>query len=85
MIKYLNLKFSAIGKMPLTFFKLGTTVVIAALCGLCSMCYDEAARGRTGMVLYFAPMLEYVLSAFIIFWGGMFILDIAEKERSAGK
>lgn len=84
MIKYLNLKFSTIGRMPLNFFRIGCTAVIGALCGLCAMCYDEASRGSVGMEIYFAPMLEYVLTAFIIFWGGMFLLDLAEKERSAG-
>ena len=84
MIKYLNLKFSTIGRMPLNFFRIGGTAVIGALCGLCAICYDEASRGSVGMEIYFAPMLEYVLTAFIIFWGGMFLLDMAEKERSAG-
>lgn len=85
MIKYLVLKFNSIGILPMTFFKLGATVVIGALCGICAMCYDEAALGSTGMELYYAPMLEYVLASFIIFWGGTLLLDIAEKERSAGK
>ena len=85
MIKYLNIKFSSIGRMPMIFFKSGCTAVIGALCGLCAMCYDEAARGGIGMELYYAPMLEYILATFIIFWGGMFLLDLAEKEKSAGK
>lgn len=85
MIKYLNLKFDSIGMLPMTFFKLGATMVIGALCGICAMCYDEAARGSSGMELYYAPMLEYILTAFIIFWGGTLLIDIAEKERSAGK
>ena len=84
MIKYLDLKFSTIGRMPLNFFRIGCTAVIGVLCTLCVMCYDEANRGSVGMEIYFSPMLEYVLTAFIIFWGGMFILDLAEKERTAG-
>ena len=85
MIKYLIFKFSCIGRIPIIFFKCGCTAVICALCALCSMCYDEFSRGGVGMALYYAPMLEYILTAFIIFWGGMFLLDLAEKERSAGK
>ena len=49
------------------------------------MCYEEATKGSVGMALYYAPMLEYILTTFIIFWGGMFLLDLAEKESSAGK
>ena len=79
------LKFSTIGKTPMIFFKIGCTTVIFALCGLCAMCYDEAIRGGVGMEIYYAPMLEYILTTFIIFWGGMFLLDLAEKEKSAGK
>ena len=85
MIKYLNSKFSSLGRKPLLFFKFGCTVVIAALSGLCAMCYEEAVRGGVGMEIYYAPMLEYVMTTFIIFWGGMFLLDLAEKEKSAGK
>lgn len=85
MIKYLNTKFSSIGRIPMLFFQLGSTVVIGALCSLCSMCYDDAVNGGVGMELYYAPMLEYILTTFIIFWGGMFLLDLAEKEKSAGK
>ncbi len=85
MIKYLKIKFSAIGMIPMMFFRCGCTAVICALCGLCAMCYDEARRGGVGMAIYYAPMLDYVLTAFIIFWGGMFLLDLAEKEKSAGK
>ena len=85
MIKYLNTKFSTIGRMPIIFFKSGCTAVICALAGLCSMCYEEVLLGSSGMELYYSPMLEYIMAAFIIFWGGMFILDIAEKESAAGK
>jgi hypothetical protein len=49
------------------------------------MCYEDALKGGVGMELYYAPMLEYVMTTFIIFWGGMFLLDLAEKEKSAGK
>jgi hypothetical protein len=49
------------------------------------MCCNDAQRGSIGLELYYAPMLEYILTAFIIFWGGMLLLDIAEKEKSAGK
>ena len=85
MIKYLNLKFSSIGKLPLLFFRIGCTIVICSLCRLCTMCYEEATKGSVGMALYYAPMLEYIMTTFIIFWGGMFLLDLAEKESSAGK
>ena len=85
MIKYLSLKFSSIGRVPMMFFKFGGISVICALCGLCTMCYKDAIKGGLGMELYYTPMLEYILAAFIIFWGGMFVLDLAEKEKSAGK
>ena len=85
MIKYLNSKFSSIGRIPLLYFRFGCTVVICALCALCSMCYEDSLKGGSGLELYYAPMLEYVMTTFIIFWGGMFLLDLAEKEKSAGK
>lgn len=85
MIRYISQKFSALGDRPMTFFKVGATVVLAALCAICALCHDEAAIGGVGLELYYAPMLDYILTAFLIFWGGMFLLDLAEKELSAGK
>ena len=85
MIKYLSKKFSEIGALPMAFFKFGSTVVVSALLAICVLCYKESQLGSVGLELYYAPMLEYVLTAFIIFWGGTFLLDIAEKEKNAGK
>ena len=85
MIKYLSAKFSELGSMPMTFFKVGEGIVISALCGVCALCYEDSKRGSIGTEIYYAPMLEYILTSFIIIWGGTLLLDIAQKEMSARK
>ncbi len=85
MVNKIMRSFSGIGNLAIYFFKAGTSLVILALTGLYLLCEAEAAMGGIGIALYYAPMLEYILTAFLIFWGGTFIIDIAEKEITAGK
>ncbi|MGM9642741.1 MAG: hypothetical protein ACI3XI_05985 [Eubacteriales bacterium] len=69
-----------IGKIPIMFFKAGCTLVILALTGIYLLCEREVLKGGIGVELYYAPMLDYILTAFIIFWAGMLFLDIIQKD-----
>ena len=77
--------FSKMSRLPIDFFKFGASLVLLALSGVYLLCEEEVDNGGIGVVLYYAPMLDYILTAFIIFWVGMFIIDITEKEITAGK
>ena len=85
MFKKMLLEFSKMSKLPVDFYKFGATLTLLALSGIYLLCEDEVARGGIGVELYYAPMLDYILTTFVIFWVGMFILDITEKEITAGK
>lgn len=67
------------------FFKFGSTLVLMALAGIYIMCEREVSAGGVGVELYYAPMVEYILMTFLIFWGGTFLIDITAKETAAGK
>ena len=67
-------------RLPVNFFKFGASLTILALSGIYLLCDEEVAKGGIGVELYYAPMLDYILTTFIIFWVGMFLLDITEKE-----
>lgn len=71
---------SEIGRIPIGFFKAGCSIVIAALVGIYLLCYGEVRAGSVGVELYYAPMLDYILTTFIIFWVGMLLLDLVERE-----
>lgn len=79
------IEFSKMSRLAVNFFKFGASLTILALSGIYLLCDEEVARGGIGVELYYAPMLDYILTTFIIFWVGMFILDITEKEITAGK
>lgn len=86
--KYLSsmlIGFSKMGRLAINFFKFGSSLVLLALTGVYFLCEEEVTHGGVGVELYYAPMLDYILTAFIIFWVGMFIIDITEKEITAGK
>lgn len=77
--------FLGISNRATMFFKFGSSLVLLALCGIYMLCEQKVALGSVGVELYYAPMLDYILTAFLIFWGGTFLIDIAEKEITAGK
>ncbi len=79
MKRFLN-AVSEIGMIPIVFFKAGCSMVIAALTGIYLLCYGEVKAGGVGVELYYAPMLDYILTTFIIFWVGMLLLDLVERE-----
>lgn len=79
MKKFIN-AVSQIGRMPITFYKAGSSLVILALTGIYLLCEAEVDSGGVGVELYYAPMLDYILTTFLIFWAGMFLLDLAERE-----
>ncbi len=71
---------SMIGRIPITFFKGGCSLVILALTGIYLLCERDVMRGAVGVELHYAPMLEYILTAFIIYWAGMFLIDLVQKD-----
>ena len=75
--------FSEIERMPIAFYKLGASIVILALCGIYYLCEAEVNAGGVGVELYYAPMLEYILTTYIIFWAGTLLLDLLSRERKA--
>lgn len=77
--------FEKMSRLPIDFFKFGASLTLLALSGIYLLCDEEVARGGIGVELYYAPMLDYILTTFMIFWVGMFLLDITEKEITAGK
>ena len=77
--------FAKMSRLPVDFYKFGASLTLLALSGIYLLCDEEVAKGGIGVELYYAPMLDYILTTFIIFWVGMFILDITEKEITAGK
>lgn len=77
--------FGGISYISTVFFKFGCTLVLMALAAVYILCDREVSAGGVGVELYYAPMLDYILTALLIFWGGTFLIDIAEKEITAGK
>jgi len=77
--------FEKMSRLPIDFFKSGASLTLLALSGIYLLCDEEVAKGGIGVELYYAPMLDYILTTFMIFWVGMFLLDITEKEITAGK
>ncbi len=71
---------SQIGRLPIAFYKAGCSLVILALTGIYLLCESEVNSGGVGVELYYAPMLDYIFTTFLIFWAGMFVLDLAERE-----
>ncbi len=71
---------SMIGRMPIDFFKSGCSLVILALTGVFLLCERDVLSGSIGVHIYYAPMLEYILTAFMIFWAGMLLLDLVQKD-----
>ena len=76
-------QFSMIGKMQMAFYKFGSSIVILALCGIYYLCEADATAGSLGLELYYAPMLDYILTTYIIFWAGTLLLDLLSRERKA--
>ena len=76
-------KISEIEKIPMTFYKFGASLVILALCGIYYMCEAEVCVGSIGVELYYAPMLEYILMTYVIFWAGTLLLDLLHREKKA--
>ena len=72
-------------KLPINFFKFGTSLILLALSGIYFLCEEDISRGSVGVEIYYAPMLDYILTTFMIFWVGMFIIDITQREITAGK
>jgi hypothetical protein len=85
MIKKILIEFDRMGKLPINFYKFGVSITILALSGIYMLCESEVERGGVGVELYYAPMLDYIFATFTIFWAGMFIIDLTEKEITAGK
>ncbi len=86
--KYFNLMlvgFSKMSSLTVNFFKFGASLTLLALSSIYILCEDEVAHGSVGVKIYYAPMLDYILTTLLIFWVGMFIIDITEKEITAGK
>lgn len=81
----LFIEFNRMTKLPIDFFKFGASITLLALSGIYLLCEEEVARGGVGVELYYAPMIDYILTTLLIFWAGMFIIDITEKEITAGK
>ncbi len=79
MIKFYR-SVSLIGRIPIDFFKGGCSMIILALTGIYLLCERDVIKGSTGVELYYAPMLDYILTAFIIYWAGMFLLDLVQKD-----
>lgn len=75
--------FSQIDRFPMAFYKAGASLVILALSGIYYLCEEEVERGGVGVELYYAPMLDYILTTFLIFWAGMLLLDLCFRERKA--
>lgn len=84
-IRSIPLEIDKMSRLPIDFFKFGTTLVLLALTGIYLLCEREVEVGGVGVELFYTPMLDYILSSFIIFWAGMFILDLTQKEITAGK
>ncbi len=82
-MKRLIQAFQEIGKIQIAFYKFGTSLVILVLSGIYYLCEADVNTGSTGVELYYAPMLDYVLTAYIIFWAGTLLLDLLERERKA--
>lgn len=78
------IEFSKMNRLPVDFFKFGASLTLLALSGIYLLCEEEVAGGGVGVELYYAPMLDYILTTFLIFWAGMFIIDITQKEITAG-
>ena len=76
-------KICEIEKVPMTFYKFGASIVILALCGIYYLCEDEVSMGGIGVELYYAPMLNYILTTYVIFWAGTLLLDLLHRERKA--
>ena len=66
-------------KIQIAFYKFGTSLVILVLSGIYYLCEADVNTGGTGVELYYAPMLDYVLTAYIIFWAGTLLLDLLES------
>lgn len=79
MKKFLN-EISNIGHLPIILYKSGCSLVILTLMGIYLLCESEVMSGGIGVELYYAPMLDYILTTFVIFWAGMFILDLVERS-----
>lgn len=75
--------FSEIGRMQIAFYKFGASLVILALSGIYYLCEAEVIKGGVGVELYYAPMLDYILTTYIIFWAGTLLLDLLSRERKA--
>jgi len=73
---------SNIGQLPIVLYKSGCSLVILALTGIYLLCESEVLSGGIGVELYYAPMLDYILTTFILFWAGMFILDLAQRQTN---
>ncbi len=71
---------SAIGRIPIAFYKSGCSMVILALTGIYLLCERDVKAGSLGIEVYYAPMLDYILTAFLIFWAGMLLLDTIQKD-----
>lgn len=69
-----------IGGSPMAIFKAGGSIVVAALASICRLCFADIKAGGVGVELYYAPMLDYILAAFVIFWAGMLLLDLCERQ-----
>jgi hypothetical protein len=71
---------SRIGRSPMRLYQLGASIVITALCGIYYICEAEIYSGSRGVELYYAPMLDYIFATFLIFWVGMLLYDLLERE-----
>ena len=80
-MKKILISFEKIGKIQMAFYKLGASIVILALCGVYFLCEADAQTGSIGLELYYTPMLEYILTTYIIFWAGTLLLDLLSREK----
>ena len=79
-MKRFFVEISRIGRTPMLLYRIGSSIVIAALCGIYCLCRADLASGSRGVELYYAPMLDYILTTFVIFWAGTLLFDLLERE-----
>ena len=75
--------FSEIENSTISFYKFGASIVILTLCAIYYLCEADVNAGCIGVELYYAPMLDYILTTYLIFWAGTLLLDLLARERKA--
>lgn len=84
-IKDIPKQINKMSHFTISFYKFGLSIVILALAGIYFLCEEDALNGSVGLEIYYAPMLDYILTTLCIFWAGTLLIDLTEKEITAGK